>query len=35
MEQFFIAAAKQTTLLQDAAFFAKYDMKLVGPPLTA
>jgi quercetin dioxygenase-like cupin family protein len=35
MEQFFIAAAKQTTLLQDAAFFAKYNMKLVGPPLTA
>jgi len=34
MEQFFIDAAKQKGALQDAAFFAKYNMKIVGPPLT-
>lgn len=35
MERFFIDAAKQKGALQDAAFFAKYDMKIVGPSLTA
>ena len=33
MEQFFIAAEKQPGALQDPSFFAKYDMKIVGPPL--
>ena len=35
MEQFFIDAAKQEGALQDAAFFAKYDMKMVGQPIKA
>jgi mannose-6-phosphate isomerase-like protein (cupin superfamily) len=35
MEQFFIDAAKQKSALQDDALFAKYGMKIVGPPLTA
>ena len=33
MEQFFIDAQKQAGSLQDAAFFAKYDMKIVGQPI--
>jgi quercetin dioxygenase-like cupin family protein len=33
MEQFFVEAAQQNPPLQDAALFAKYDMKLIGPPI--
>lgn len=33
MEQFFIDAEKQAGSLQDAAFFARYDMKMVGQPI--
>jgi mannose-6-phosphate isomerase-like protein (cupin superfamily) len=35
MEQFFIDTARKGALAQDAALFAKYDMKLVGPPIKA
>ena len=35
MEQFFIDAAKENAPLQDAALFARYDMKLMGPPIKA
>lgn len=35
MEQFFRDTAKPDAPLQDAAFFSRYEMKLVGPPLKA
>jgi mannose-6-phosphate isomerase-like protein (cupin superfamily) len=35
IEQFFIDAPKETGALQNPALFAKYEMKVVGPPLQA
>jgi quercetin dioxygenase-like cupin family protein len=35
MEQFFVGTARPDAPLQDAAFFSRYDMALVGPPLKA